>query len=999
MFAWWGRTVYRYRYIVIGVMVALCVGGGIFGMDLGKHVTQSGFYDDGSQSVKASLIADAAYGRDTSGHIIAIYTAPDGKTVDDPQFSKKILDNLAQAQQDHPDQILRSIGYFKNPELLRNMADADKKHAFMSIQLKGNDDDTILNNFKEVKDDFKIPGVDVKMAGLQPLANELTGTIGEDQQRAEVAAIPLVAVLLFFVFGGVIAASLPAIIGGLSIMGALGIMRLVSDFAPVHFFAQPVVTLIGLGIAIDYGLFIVSRFREEIAEGYDTEAAVRRTIMTAGRTIVFSAVIIVASSLPLLLFPQGFLKSITYALIASVMLSAILSVSVLAAILGILGPNVDALGVSTLLRIPFLRNWSVSRAIITWLAAKTQKTKTREDVENGFWGKLVNRVMKRPILFAFPIVVIMVLMIIPLGKLSLGGISEKYLPPDNSVRQAQQEFDKIFPGFRTEPITLVMKSTNGQPVTDAQVADIRSKAMAMPGFTDPDNNPDAMWKERPYLDGASKDPSVRVIQNGLVVRNDAAKRIADLRSITPPRGVDVYVGGTPALEQDSIHSLFAKLPLMVVLLIAATTILMFLAFGSLVLPIKAALMSALTLGSTMGVLTWMFVDGHGSGLMNYTPQPLMAPMIGLIIAVIYGLSTDYEVFLVSRMVEARERGMSTTEAIRIGTATTGRLITAAALVLAVVAGAFVFSDLVMMKYLAFGLLIALLLDATIVRMFLVPAIMKLLGDDCWWAPRWMKRWQNKLGLGEIHLPDERKRPTIGDPQPAGVGAGAAHLHNAGHEPGHPTGHEPGHPADPGRAMPRAVGPGDRQPPPAPQPTPSSAGTARMADPGAGVPTADLTGGPTPGAEAPTTRFSAARNVVKNAMGQAAAATQRLGRSEPQPSAPEREIESWLGELRGGGNAPIPPAGSSESAPTTAIPAHPDEDPAISTEETRAIPVSRPDKGDSDVATEKLNARGKREDPGNGGPGNGGQGNEGPANGGGDDKPVSAQDLLRREGRL
>ena len=203
---------------------------------------------------------------------------------------------------------------------------------------------------------------------------------------------------------------------------------------------------------------------------------------------------------------------------------------------------------------------------------------------------------------------------------------------------------------------------------------------------------------------------------------------------------------------------------MVLLLIITTTILMFLAFGSVVLPIKAALMSALTLGSTMGVLTWMFVDGHGSGLMNYTPQPLMAPMIGLIIAVIWGLSTDYEVFLVSRMVEARERGMSTAEAIRIGTATTGRLITGAALVLAVVAGAFVFSDLVMMKYLAFGLLIALLLDATIVRMFLVPAIMKLLGDDCWWAPRWMKRIQERLGLGETELPDERKRPAVREPR-------------------------------------------------------------------------------------------------------------------------------------------------------------------------------------------------------------------------------------------
>ncbi len=578
MFAWWGRTVYRYRFIVIAVMVALCLGGGIYGASLGKHVTQSGFYDEGSQSVHASLLADAAYGRDTSGHIIAIYTAPDGKTVDDPAFQKKILDNLAAAEKDHPDKILRSIGYFKSPELLSNMADADKKHAFMSIQLKGNDDDTILNNFKDVKNDFFIEGVNVKLAGLQPLAAELTGTIGEDQQRAEVAAIPLVAVLLFFVFGGVVAASLPAIIGGLSIMGALGIMRLIAEFAPVHFFAQPVVTLIGLGIAIDYGLFIVSRFREEIAEGYDTETAVRRTVMTAGRTVIFSAVIIVASSLPLLLFPQGFLKSITYAIIASVMLSAILSITVLAATLGILGPNVDALGVRTLLRVPFLRDWKVSRTVIDWLAEKTQKTKTRQEVENGFWGKLVNRVMKRPILFAAPIIVFMIVLIIPLGKLALGGISEKYLPPDNSVRQAQEEFDKIFPGFRTEPLTLVMKNESGQPVTDQQVAEVRNRAMAVSGFTDPDNNPDAMWKERPYLDGASKDPSVRVIQNGLVNRNDAAKKLSELRSITPPKGVSLYVGGTPALEQDSIHSLFGKLPLMVLLLITTTTILMFLAF-------------------------------------------------------------------------------------------------------------------------------------------------------------------------------------------------------------------------------------------------------------------------------------------------------------------------------------------------------------------------------------------------------------------------------------
>jgi RND superfamily putative drug exporter len=447
----------------------------------------------------------------------------------------------------------------------------------------------------------------------------------------------------------------------------------------------------------------------------------------------------------------------------------------------------------------------------------------------------------------------------------------------------------------------------------------------------------------------------------------------------------VSIGGTPALEYDSIHGLFGKLPLMVLVLITTTTILMFLAFGSIVLPIKAAVMSALTLGSTMGVLTWMFVDGHGSGLMNYTPQPLMAPMIGMIIAIIWGLSTDYEVFLVSRMVEARERGLSTAEAIRVGTATTGRLITAAALILAVVAGAFAFSDLVMMKYLAFGLLIALLLDATVVRMFLVPAIMKLLGDDCWWAPRWMKRIQERLGLGEIELPDERKRPAVREPEEALVGAG-------GPPPRPRPPHDPTHPGVEGASRPGAT---TRIPAPPRANPPSVAGTTR-------IPSAR----PQPAAEPPTTRFASARNAVRNAVNNATASP-RTTRPTPGPKPPreEREIESWLGELRGGtpgsgqprpsadatrampagtppegrGQRPTPPRPQPGNEPTTAIPAQggPARPGPQSDDATTAIPTAP--QQDSD-ATEKIDMRSEDEPKRRGG-------------------GVSAQDLLRREGRL
>lgn len=956
MFAWWGRTVYRYRYIVIGVTVALCLLGGVFGISLGKHVTQSGFYDDGSQSVKASVLGDQTYGRDRTSHVVATFTAPNGKTVDDSAWRDKIVGELNKFKADHSDQVVGWAGWLAvanpadAPPVIKGMVSEDKKHTFVSIPLKGNDDDSILNNYKAIQPDLqKLDGGTVQLAGLEPIANALTGTIATDQRRMEVLALPLVTVVLFLVFGGAVAAGLPAIVGGLSIAGSLGILRLVAAFGPVHFFAQPVVSLIGLGIAIDYGLFVVSRFREEIAEGYDTEAAVRRTVMTAGRTVTFSAVLIIASSASLLVLPQGFVHSLTYAIFAAVGLAALLSITFLPACLGILGRHVDALGVRTAFRVPFLRNWKYSRAYLNWLADRLQKTKTREEVEAGFWGKLVNFVMKRPLAFAIPIAVGMILLVIPLGNLSFGGMSEKYLPPDNPVRLAQEHFDKQFPGYRTEQLTMVIQSTNGSKVTDQQVADIRNRISSIGGFTD------KTWEERacpaiagnPCVAGPNgttvpKDGSVRVIQNGLVNKSDAAKKLTELRSVNPPKGLNLYVGGTPALEQDSIHSLAEKGPLMLVLLLSATLLLMFLAFGSVVLPVKAVLMSALTLGSTLGILTWIFVDGHLSGVLNFTPTPLMVVLIALVVAVGFGLATDYEVFLVSRMVEARERGMSTAEAIRIGTATTGRLITAAALVLAVVAGSFVFSDLVLMKYLAFGLMAALLLDATVVRMFLVPSVMKLLGDDCWWAPRWARRLQNKIGLGEIDLPDERKRPTLnGRPARPPVAASlVAASPRPPHDPTHPGALEPSRPAPP------------TDPRPAQEP-----GTTR------------IPARPSQPTEAKTTRLAA-----QGAPGRDRPADPRPANSAPQ--APQRPPAP---------GPAAPPSGDQTRA--IPVPGNRPDDNGDTAEPTTALPKMRAEGNDPNAATEQVNAHEQSE--------NGDPARQRRRAGGG----LSAADLLRREGRL
>ncbi|OZC67583.1 RND transporter [Rhodococcus sp. 06-470-2] len=717
MFARWGDIVYRLRYTVIGVMVAGLLGFAAYGLDLNSHLSQSGWDDPTSESAQAARLADTTFGRDKQGDVIVLYTAPEGSTIDDPEFQSKIVANLDSLAADHPNEIEKVNGSYFRTATAPNLAalgTTDKQHAIASIAIAGANDTELTNNFQAVKDVFYIDGVNVQVTGLQAVAGALQSTMAGDIHRMELLAIPAVAVLLFFIFGGVVAAALPLIIGGLTVVGANGIVKVFTNFTEVNSFVAPVVSLVGLGLAIDYGLFIVSRFREELGDGYSTPQAVRRTVMTAGRTVVFSATMIVASLGGLLLFPQGFLKSVAYGSIATVALAALTAITILPAMLAILGPRVDALGLK------FMR-----------------KTKSSEEIENGMWGRLTRWVMRNPVKVTVPIVLGLVLLTLPVGNIKFGGINETYLPPDNVTREAQGEFDSLFPGQRTEPIKLVISNAQG-----ANLAAITNQANNAPGLV-----------EQFSPVGASKD-GIIVFKAGLVDRNDSKPAIDFLRSIDVPDGASVLVGGTPAIEQDSISALIDKLPLMAVLVVFIVTLLMFLTFGSLVLPIKAVLMTVLGLGATMGILTWIFIDGNGAGLMNFTPGPIMAPVLVLIISIVFGLSTDYEVFLLSRMVEAREKGASTSEAIRIGTSHTGRIITAAALILIVVTGAFAFSDLVMMKYIAYGMIAALIIDATLIRMFLVPATMKLLGDDCWWAPQWMKRIQQKLGLGETILEDE-----------------------------------------------------------------------------------------------------------------------------------------------------------------------------------------------------------------------------------------------------
>ncbi|WP_405139571.1 MMPL family transporter [Nocardia sp. NBC_01388] len=733
MFARWGDLACRWRFGVIGVMVAALLSLGGYGLGLDDHLSSGGLFDPSAESSKEGALADKSFGRNHDGDVVVLFTAPEGRTVDDPDFSSTVVDHLNSLPRDHPDQIARITGTYWPTEtgaVSSIFVTKDKTRATAAIALRGENDTDLLRNYRTVKDDFTIPGIKVQVAGLQPISGTLNDTIAVDLHRMELMAIPLVGLLLFFIFGGVVAASLPLIIGLLTIFGAFGIVRFVANFTEVNSFVSPVVSMIGLGLAIDYGLFIVSRFREELAAGHDTRTAVRRTVMTAGRTVVFSATMIVASLGGLLLFPQGFLKSIAYGAIATVTIAALTALTVLPAVLAILGPRVDMLGLD-----------------------RFRRTKSAAPMESGFWGRTTGWVMKHPRKVAIPLLLGLVLLTLPIRNLVFGGFGEKYLPPDNPTRMAQEEIDRYFPLRKSDPIELIFVTGSS-----GAVGPVWNQANQAPGlvakFAIPSrsvSNPDVYRTTAPVGD-----------------INHAGATIEYLRKLDLPDDMTVLVGGVPALQKDSIDALLSRIPWMIALVLPITGLLMFLTFGSVILPIKAALMSGLGLGSTLGILTWIFVDGHGASLLNFTPQPGQAVMLVLIIAIVYGLSTDYEVFLVSRMVEARTRGATTEEAIRTGTAQTGGIITAAALILLVVTGAFAFSDLVLMQYIAYGMIAALFIDATLLRMLLVPATMKLLGDRVWWAPAWMKRIQQRIGLGEPVLDDEPPSPP---PVPELVGAG------------------------------------------------------------------------------------------------------------------------------------------------------------------------------------------------------------------------------------
>lgn len=702
MFASWGRLVSRHRWTTLITVVVLALAGAGYGLGVFGSLTQGGYEDPESEAVRANQLVQAAEGT-TAADIVAIYTAPEGRSADSPEVGTAVAEALGDLP---PEDVTSVVTYWDTQD--PNLRSADGRSGVALITLTGEDSSDKQPIYDDIEDTLRVDGLDTHLAGMTPLESAISEQTKADLILAEAVSLPVVLVLLVIIFGGVVAASLPVLVGALAVGSALGVLHLVAGVTEVSEFAVNVASLLGLGMAIDYGLFIVSRFREELAGGQETRGAVIRTVSTAGRTVAFSATLLLIAVSTLLLFPQPFLRSLAFGGMAAVALAAIISLTVLPALLALLGPNVDRLSV------------------------RRRGHHAKDD--GGFWARLADFVMRRPVAIATPLLVGLAVMISPFLSTSFGFPDERILPAGDPARVAVETINDQFPALGETGIQVVIDA--GQPLGEDVVASFAAEASAVDGVTE-------------VVPTSAPDSSVVVLDaqyEGDTFGDQATQAVRDLRDLTPPDGTEVLIGGTTAANVDSLDAIGESLPIMIVILVGATFVLMFLAFGSIVLPIKATIMAAVSLTATFGVLTWIFVDGHGASLLGVTPQPMEIGVVILMAAVVFGLSTDYEVFLLSRIVEAHDLGATTEEAVKVGLTRSGRVITAAALLLIVVTGAFALSGIQMMRFVGVGMILALVLDATIIRMLLVPALLKLLGPANWWLPRPLRRVQQRFAV-------------------------------------------------------------------------------------------------------------------------------------------------------------------------------------------------------------------------------------------------------------
>ncbi|MFF1338591.1 MMPL family transporter [Streptomyces sp. NPDC058290] len=562
--------------------------------------------------------------------------------------------------------------------------------------------------------------VRVSLGGPVAVQREVTTTIQEDLLRAEVIALPVTLVLLIIVFGSAVAALLPLGVGIVAILGTNAVLRGLTEFTDVSVFAQNLTTALGLGLAIDYALFIVRRFREELAAGRDPVAAVGATLRTAGRTVLFSALTVAVSLSAMLFFPMYFLRSFAYAGVAVVLLAAAAALILLPAALVLLGERVNSLDLRRL--------WRRGRA-----GAAAGAPGADAEAGRG-WARATALVMRRAPVFAIATTAGLLLLGLPFLGVKFGTVDDRQLPKTASSHLVQQQIRDGFPGSPGAGLTVLAEGAAGP----ADLADYRDRLAALPGVR----------VDGPVSSGARPGYAYfSVVTEGEAVGQRAQDLVGQVRGVDAP--FDTSVTGQAAVLVDAQKAIAQKLPAALALVVLATLLLVFLLTGSVLIPVQAVLLNALSLTAMFGAVVWVFQEGNLSGLLSFTSTgDIETTLPVLMFCIAFGLSMDYGVFLISRIKEEYERTGDHEGAVRTGLVRTGGLITAAAVILAVVMVAIGSSRVTNTKMLGLGIALAVLMDALVVRSLLVPAVMKLTGKATWWAPGPLRRLHERFGLSE-----------------------------------------------------------------------------------------------------------------------------------------------------------------------------------------------------------------------------------------------------------
>ncbi len=717
MFETLGRVMYRRRRTVVVLALLFLVVAGVWGTGVFGKLTGAGFEDPDSESSRAADMAERELGRE-SADVVVLYRSDD-LTVDDPAFREAVDDSLAGLPQEL---LARTTTYWSAGA--EPLVSADRQATYAVLQFAdGTDDEAAV---AAIADDLDAPGLEMQLGGNAVVNRDINERVGADIARAEMISLPVLAVLLVVIFGSLAAASLPLVIGGTAILGAFTALNVVSGFTDVSVFAVNVVTILGLGLAIDYGLFVVSRFREEMARQATVEEAVARTMATAGRTVAVSGATVAISLAGLTIFPQVFLRSMGFGGMSAVLVAMVAALTLLPALLGMLGPRVEALSVRPFLRRVFRRPAPPARAVVA--------------DEHGAWYRIARSVMRRPLVYAVAVIALLVVLALPFLRVQFGAIDVRVLPAGTESRVVSETIDADFPAAPEAPVTAIVSLAD--PVDSAAGAaaldDYLAAVAAVPGV------------DGATVTGAEGSTArVAVAYDGDPVDADARALVEAVRDVPAPDGGSVLVGGQSAVMTDLLDSLGSLLPWMALLVVLTTLVLLFLAFGSVVLPVKAVLMNVLSLGASFGALVWIFQEGNLSGFLDFTPTGFVeATQPILVLAIVFGLSMDYEVFLMSRIREQYDLTGDNTTAVATGLQRTGGIITSAALLLVVVIGAFSLSGITFIKMIGVAMLIAIVVDATVVRLLLVPATMRLLGRANWWAPGPLGRVYARYGIRE-----------------------------------------------------------------------------------------------------------------------------------------------------------------------------------------------------------------------------------------------------------